>query len=79
MAKGCARASATTRTQGSRPGVSLALQETKRFILHEWPSGHGLRDAKSFATFSDGAFLAPLYSFREPEQRLARYLRRMAR
>ena len=79
MAKGCARASATTRTQGSRPGVSLALQETKSFILHEWPDGHGLRDAKSFATFSDGSFLAPLNSFRQHEQRLARYQRRMAR
>ena len=79
MAKGCARASATTRAQGSRPGVSLALQETKSFILHEWPDGHGLRDAKSFATFSDGSFLAPLNSFRQHEQRLARYQRRMAR
>ena len=57
------------------------LQSKRRRVLfiHEWPDGHGLRDAKSFATFSDGSFLAPLNSFRQHEQRLARYQRRMAR
>lgn len=33
----------------------------------------------SFATFSDGSFLAPLNSFRKHEQRLARYQRAMSR
>ena len=57
------------------------LQSKRRRVLfiHEWPDGHGLRDAKSFATFSDGSFLVPLNSFRQHEQRLARYQRRMAR
>ena len=43
------------------------LQSKRRRVLfiHEWPDGHGLRDAKSFATFSDGSFLAPLNSFRQ--------------
>jgi putative transposase len=32
-----------------------------------------------FATFSDGAFIAPLNSFKKHQQRLARYQRRMSR
>ncbi len=34
---------------------------------------------KRFATFSDGQFLAPLASFKQHEQRLRRYQRRMSR
>lgn len=55
---------------------------TKREVEQSVPRGPAVGidvGVARFATLSDGSYIAPLASFRQHEQRLARYQRRMAR
>ena len=70
-------------TVSLRAGRWYASIQTAREVEQPIPNGSKATGIdvgiKRFATFSDGSFLAPLNSFRQHEQRLARYQRRMAR
>lgn len=70
-------------TVSLRAGRWYASIQTAREVEQPIPNGSKATGIdvgiKRFATFSDGSFLVPLNSFRQHEQRLARYQRRMAR
>lgn len=79
------------RVEGELRNVTVSLTGGKYFIsiqtrrevpqpLHASSSAVGIDMGISrFATFSDGAFIAPLNSFKKHQDRLKRYQRRMAR
>ena len=56
----------------------LTLREVEQPVPHGPAVGIDVGVAR-FATLSDGAFIAPLASFKQQERRLAQYQRRMAR
>ena len=69
----------TVSSKGGKWFVSVLMRrEVEQPLPHGPSTGIDVGIAR-FATLSDGTFLAPLNSFKKPEQRLAKYQRRMAR